>query len=611
MREDLAAFTPEALAALTNMGLVKRAVREMEQGQGPSVVLQDDDTLIATFPDGIKTTLPKGKSLKDSPCTCGATVVCRHRVAAVLAYAKKAQTKRKEPWEISEEELRAWFGARLGLVDAAESEGVTIDLSKDPALARFAACTVRFLAGGELQHAKCDCATPNCVHIPLAVRAFARVAKEDLDKGSAQIRLGKPAEALQVQSKPLERAERLLGRYLEHGIVDSKGLGQAREEVLSLCADCPWLCALFDAIEEQRAAWEARSALHDPSEVRRLVTEGFARIRAARKGADIAAVLGKGEPLQSPLGRTSLLSLGARLSAIGQARALEVLFWDGATVVSWTVPIPEKMDPATYIPIAQTPLSVLAAGYVTSEHLVRYARRTIQIERGRNTTITPQKGQWSDVPKPFGFESPSALLHDDLERAPLMLRPRTRTTALRVVHTPSGASDLAYSPGRQTLTGTLRDNEGALRIERAHEWFAPGALACLAETLPNARYVSGWLRDVDGERVLEPIALVTDRVVIPDLAPKARIPDLPLYEPPEQDLLSVMLSRVEAKLATLAEEGLFQARTEPLGPRLEAVGLRAFAAMDTRLGAALDAHNAGEAAKAWADLGIAVALARA
>lgn len=604
-------MTPEALAAQTNVGLVKRAQKEIANGQGPTLREEDGGAVVATFPDGVTTRLLPGKPLKDSPCSCGASAVCRHRIAAVLVLAATGSTTRKEPWEIGEEDLRVWLGKRVEAVDAAEAEGVFVELGLSPPLARFPSCTVRFLAGGDLSHARCDCAAPSCVHIPLAVRAFSRLSEEDKQKGTAKVRLGPPPRPM-VEVLPLDAAERLLVRHLEFGIADARGLAQAREEVRAGLRGLPWLDALFESIEEQRAAWENRSALHDAGQVRRLFAEGFARIRAARRGGDLGRLLGKGEPLECPLGRTRLLSLGARLSAIGTARSLEVLFWDGATVVSWTVPIPDGVDPGTHIAVASTPLSVLAAGQVVSSHLVRLARRTIQVERGRDTAVMPQRGQWSDVPAPFGFSGPGALLRDDEFLPPMMLRPRTRTTALRVVATNGGVSDLAFSPGRQTLSGTIADEGGALRIERAYEWFAPGAITSLAASLPEARYVSGWLRESDtgGARVLEPVAVVTDRVVIPDLAPKAPIPALPIEASRPRDPLSIVLSRLEAALSALAEEGLLRGRIEPLGPALEEIGLRAMAAAYGRMAAAKAGSDIRAAAEAWADAAILGVLAR-
>ena len=41
-RKDLLALTPEAVAALANLGLVKRAQREIAEGNGPVLEETDD-----------------------------------------------------------------------------------------------------------------------------------------------------------------------------------------------------------------------------------------------------------------------------------------------------------------------------------------------------------------------------------------------------------------------------------------------------------------------------------------------------------------------------------------------------------------------------------------
>ena len=610
MRADLAAMTPEALAALANVGLVKRAQREIEGGQGPKVHEEEGGVVVATFPDGISTRLLPGKTLKDTPCGCGAKTVCRHRIAAVLAYAASAGTETRPPWEIGAEELRVWLGERAPLVDAAEAAGVDVELGTNPPIARFSGCTVRFLAGADLGHARCDCASARCVHVPLAVLAFQRLSAEERARGTGQVRLGPPPKPT-IPAAVLAGVEGLLGRTLARGLADARGLAQAREEVRARLKEYPWLDGLLEDLEAQRVAWENRSALHDAGEVRRLLAEGWARARAAKAGGDPAALLGLGEPLEVPLERARLLSLGARLSAAGSARSLEVLFWDGATVVSWTVSIPDKVDPASVIAVAGTPLGVMAGGQIISRHLVRLARRTIEVRRGRDTTVVPQRGAWGDIPAPFGFPGPSALLADEAGRPPALLRARARTAALRVVATNGGVQGLSWSPGRQTLSGWIEDEEATLRVERAHEGYAPGAIAALAEALPSARYVSGWLRESRGGRVLEPIAVVTDHVVVPDLAPATPIPALPIAAPEAPDPLGAALGRLESALDTLAQDGVLVARIPPLSPALAAVGLRSMAAAYTRLEAARAAGDLGEATKAWTDAAISVALARA
>lgn len=90
IRADLLALTPDALAALANRGLVKRAAKELDAGNGPEVDLTPDGTVRGRFPDGAEATLPGGGGLEGGSCTCAATGVCRHRIGLILAYQRQA-----------------------------------------------------------------------------------------------------------------------------------------------------------------------------------------------------------------------------------------------------------------------------------------------------------------------------------------------------------------------------------------------------------------------------------------------------------------------------------------------------------------------------------------
>jgi hypothetical protein len=87
MRNELLALTPDALAALTNRGLVKRAAREVDAAL-PPVEVDPDGTVRCVLSDGAAPTLPPG-GLDGGACTCGAVGVCRHLVGLVLAYQRQ------------------------------------------------------------------------------------------------------------------------------------------------------------------------------------------------------------------------------------------------------------------------------------------------------------------------------------------------------------------------------------------------------------------------------------------------------------------------------------------------------------------------------------------
>ncbi|KWN56845.1 hypothetical protein [Burkholderia ubonensis] len=91
MRDDLLELTSEALTALANAGFVKRAQKDVAAGALPALVVDDDGTVHASFDDGVRTSLPPGRTLRDAACNCTATGMCRHRVMLVLAYQASMQ----------------------------------------------------------------------------------------------------------------------------------------------------------------------------------------------------------------------------------------------------------------------------------------------------------------------------------------------------------------------------------------------------------------------------------------------------------------------------------------------------------------------------------------
>ncbi|NEA24335.1 hypothetical protein, partial [Actinomadura bangladeshensis] len=89
-RADLLSLTPDALAALANRGLVKRAAKDLDAGGGPAITAAPDGGIAGTFPDGTETCLPAGAGLEAATCSCAATGTCRHRICLVLAYQRTA-----------------------------------------------------------------------------------------------------------------------------------------------------------------------------------------------------------------------------------------------------------------------------------------------------------------------------------------------------------------------------------------------------------------------------------------------------------------------------------------------------------------------------------------
>jgi hypothetical protein len=196
-RADLLALDNDALVALANRGLVKRAARELEAGAVPALSTDADGTVRGRFPDGVEVAFPVGAGLDTASCTCPATGVCRHRVGLVLAYQRETEPAERGPaseWSpgnIDDETLRQVLGARtLTAARRRRAAGYSAYVHRDaPApWVELATCTVRFLVPGELGYAHTDAVGPERAEaIALAVWAF-READEHAP-GEREVRL--------------------------------------------------------------------------------------------------------------------------------------------------------------------------------------------------------------------------------------------------------------------------------------------------------------------------------------------------------------------------------------------------------------------------------------
>lgn len=378
IRDDLIALDPDALAALTNRGLVKRALRDLDAGRGPALDVELDGTVVARSKsatgDEVVARLPPGAVLTETECTCAAPGMCRHRVAAVLAYraaheraatsdarsrtgerdgerearttssapapatpeslsrtreragVREAPTRRIpehaehagatadgwSPGAIDDDALRAHLG-RAAFRRAERHAGVLAHTVRGPGApaAKLPTCTVRFLVPHDLRYARCDCAAQGpCAHVALAVWAFRRAD----ESASDAVTVG---EAPPVRLAALEPARALTRELLLDGAANAGAtiaarLARARRPLSR--ARLRWPAAICDDLEATLADHAARDARYHPERVGDLLTELHARALAAEDGAlPAAAVLGRDEPAETRIERLRLVSLGARL----------------------------------------------------------------------------------------------------------------------------------------------------------------------------------------------------------------------------------------------------------------------------------------------------------
>ena len=597
MREDLLALTADALAALANRGLVKRATKDLDAGGGP-VVEVDGDVVRGRFADGVEVELPGGVPLVAAPCSCGAAGVCRHRIAVVLAYQRErpevAEFAVWSPGVIDDAALVALLGERrLAAARRSYAAGYPVRLRRPTAVepaasAELPSCTVRFLVPGELGYVHADAtAARRDEFVAHAVWAFREADERGLLDDVVQFDVGGNAGAAGGGlDAVVELADQLLLDGAAHAdpVVDA-GLRRAGAELGD--RGLRWPAAAVDDLVEQLGAYRQRSTRYRAERFAELVAEVHARHRAT--GAR-SQVLGTDVPAETPLNRVRVTALGARVRGTVEDRTAEVFFAGGPTALvlrhRWAVD--ERESPTGHElagrRVAGTTLGVLAAANVVSESASRSASQVLRLSVGRvsKTSITPVGQAWEALPEPLLVRD-LAVAAAALERLPpRLVRARVEAEAVRVVAVAEVLS-IGYSPGEQRLDAVVADARGTtVTISSTYRGVCPGALDALAGALgAGPVFVSGALSRVGGRLVLDPIAVLTDTgLVVPDLAPARDDAEPAGYAVAESDPIGSALGAAVTVFAEAAHRGLrhltpsLRTRIGEVAEELRRVGLR-------------------------------------
>ncbi len=188
-RPDIARLSAEQLSYIANKGLVKRAHKALLQGDTPSINVEDDLTLTATFSDNSDVRWPKANAIYESVCSCPAStkILCRHQIQTALAYRQyycqhfdSATLASLPAHSIDGTHIKALINnSNKSAVQTLSKSGINITLSftdKDPCeMARLPMATVHFWGGNVLHQCTCDCQKKlGCEHIILAAVAFVK-----------------------------------------------------------------------------------------------------------------------------------------------------------------------------------------------------------------------------------------------------------------------------------------------------------------------------------------------------------------------------------------------------------------------------------------------------
>lgn len=536
-RPDLMALTPDALAALANRGLVKRAVKELDAGVVPALDTDPAGAVQGKFPDGTTTTLPPNTTLGAARCSCGAAGVCRHRIAVVLAYHRTQETSAPaalwSPGAVTDEDLVALMGERtLRRARRALQAGYRAKLRRPTAAdqtaqAELPTCTVTFLVPGDLSYVHTD-AVNRDEATALAVWAFRQADADGTDTVDVG---GSPTTATDLTA-----VTELLDQLLLDGATNASEVLDVAWQRLhrDLAAQrLHWPAAVITDLLAALAAYRGRSAGYEAELFASLLTELHARTTATGPRAEI---LGPDEPAETPLKRVRLTALGARLRTESTA---DIYFASGDVVLV-------QRD---------TPLRTgvrLATSNVVSESATRSASRAVTLKTSRvaKTSLTPVGTAWNHLSQALVIDDYDTAAARLAELPPRQVRARVEAELVRAVRV-NEVSDVAYDPAAQRLTATLHNGTGRCLLEATHRAVAPHSLDALAEALrAGPTTITGTVRRHRGALVVDPLAVHTDAgVVVLDLATDTS----PQPLPPDVTTTDPLTSTVDSALAVLAE----------------------------------------------------------
>ncbi|UHS64201.1 hypothetical protein HRR99_22090 [Agrobacterium vaccinii] len=539
LRPDLVALTDQGLIQLSNAGLVKRALRELEAGAVPEME-ETNDAIIARFADGTSTRLSSGQTLADASCSCPSSGMCRHRVMLAVAY--RARHAAADAADASEPD---WNPASFDTQQVADSlsasakaelsqllrsrHPVRLEYGKTPT-AYLPMASVRFLVPGDLSYARCDCEIGmHCAHVGMAVRAF-----QAAESTSQTVIGGASENGASIDIMPLRiTCDAVIERLLETGVVagpeaHAQTIEAARRSAQQ--ANAVQLLLVLEALEEQISDYDNRSARHDERVVLQLVAGLFARTRAK----DSVSALGLGEPFETPMGKTRLVSLGARLRQEGTDIRASVLLADsdtGATMLMEKpfspLPTQDARGFVASLPTRQMSVGMPVSGLGRGQVLTSVARRradgmlTLGRGSGGRSQLMPRDALFN-FPQPLAATSADRVAAELSHRQISLLRPHRRFDTLHVFDIGEVIGQ-SWAPGRQLWEAGahLANDGGKLWFERPFDAAAPAAPGILAMAFEGKwgplRQVAGTVR-LEGDAVVcEPWSISADRFIVPDL----------------------------------------------------------------------------------------------
>jgi hypothetical protein len=602
----LAAFDDDALAALANKGLVRRAGKDVAKTP-PTVVGDDGDALrLDVAGTVVELRLPPAAST----CACDAGV-CRHILAALI-FVRDSAAEEAEAVDVAEElrnideaAVAAWAGKpTLKKAGVVLSRGA--EFAEEPGVIRVtlpaAGVNVRFLGGG-LDALLCDCHAPGpCPHKAAALLAYL-ARRDDRPLDTQPIALQEHAGAARTREEVRAATITLLEEAVTLGLARLSPATHHRLQTLATSAhgvDLPRLERSLAALADSAKLILARHAAGDSAAFLRAA----ARCRALclALATPTAALVGEHRNAYLPVaGSIDLVGLGAtRWQTASGYHGLTVYFWEPAakTWASWTDARP--LDAAGFDPASRFESDPPWTG---ARHPRDAAARRWRVSHLRRSTAGRLATGDNARGLSNGDTEPLALAEADFAQiarraadlaAPALTAGRRELDDLVLLKVAQWSLP-TYDPVKQLARRAVADEAGGwITLELNHGPAAGGSLDWLqADDLAATAVLARLRRPTPDGAVAEPITLWTDNRpthLTLDAAPRAN-PTAAVPPPPTDSPLHRRLRHANRLIAELADAGVRAARPEDelrdLAAALRHAGLVAPAAALARTAAAL------------------------
>ncbi|WP_157571854.1 hypothetical protein [Nocardioides alkalitolerans] len=527
MIPDLTGLTPDVLRDLTNVGTVRRATREVEEGTVDVTFTETDAGLEARASDDTSCLLGAG-AFDTWRCDCAAGGSCRHVVRAVLAW--RASTPAEAPAEapagpaapapdgpapgapapeasaapvVEARTARTAAAARssYGLVATVQRGTRTTVVLHVPAEA-----TVRFGADDDPRFARCDCGASGCAHLDHALAALA-AARVDAG-GTALVVVPGEADRTVPTATVVDAWHAWWHQLVGLGLTASAELVPAGVRLATALEDAGLVHpgAVARDLVAQLAHHAARDAEVAPARLVGLAGELEARLRALARPGGVPAALVAGLPdVEQPLGAQRLAGLGAEHLHVGGWSRLRVFVGDvrSGAVRTLTVEATDTEDTlvtARRLGVRSRSGSTYGDWAAATAVLPRSRRRGSELLLPRGTAPVRRGSPW-DVPEGSPLLAPRFdAVAVDVD-VPGPLAPRGSVAGVGAARV-AGVDDVRLDPVEARVTARLHDDTGAtarlvLPFSTRARAGAEASLAQLAAGSTTA--VAGrWVRRADG-----------------------------------------------------------------------------------------------------------------